>query len=235
MGADSRLSWPLAPTPNTPGTSRPLAATMGIDWRGSGWWAGGMAGPAGFVGRGSELSRLLGALGGDARLVLVVGDAGVGKTRFVGEGIARAAASGMVLLRGECLPLSGTLSLHPVADALGELSRLQDGQLLAAALDAVPGYVRAEIARLLPALNPKSPGGPAPDGRDEGWSRERLFSGVAELLAAVGRRSPTGVGLVLEDVHWADSATLDCLTFLARPGRGWWSPAGETKRRWRRT
>jgi DNA-binding CsgD family transcriptional regulator len=219
MGANSRLIWPPAPTLASPATFFPLAAEKGIDGRGVGWWAGGMAGPAGFFGRGSELSRLLGALGGDARLVLVVGDAGVGKTRFVGEGMARAAAAGMVLLRGECLPLSGTLPLHPVADALGELSRLQDGQLLAAALDAVPGYVREEIARLLPALNPKSPGGPAPDGRDEGWSRERLFSGVAELLAAVGRRSPTGVGLVLEDVHWADSATLDCLTFLARPGR----------------
>ena len=55
-----------------------------------------MAGPVGFVGRERELSRLLGALGGDVRLVLVVGDAGVGKTRFVEEGTRRAAAGGMV-------------------------------------------------------------------------------------------------------------------------------------------
>ena len=40
-----------------------------------------------FVGREGELSRLAGVLGGDARLVLVVGDAGVGKTRFAGEGM----------------------------------------------------------------------------------------------------------------------------------------------------
>ncbi|HYV76516.1 MAG TPA: ATP-binding protein, partial [Streptosporangiaceae bacterium] len=59
-----------------------------------------MAGPAGFVGRESEMSRLLEALGGDALAVLVVGDAGVGKTRFVDEGVARAAAAGMVMLRG---------------------------------------------------------------------------------------------------------------------------------------
>jgi predicted ATPase len=44
-----------------------------------------MARPARFVGREGELSRLLGALGGDVRLVLVVGDAGAGKTRFVAE------------------------------------------------------------------------------------------------------------------------------------------------------
>jgi DNA-binding CsgD family transcriptional regulator/tetratricopeptide (TPR) repeat protein len=175
-----------------------------------------MAGPPGFVGREGELSRLLGALGGDARLVLVVGDAGVGKTRFVAEGIARAETAGMVMLRGESLPLSGTLSLLPVADALGELGRRGGGALLAAALDAAPGYVRDEVGRLLPGLGP---GGPAADGRDGEWSRERLFAGVAELLAVVARKSGSGVGLVIEDVHWADSATLDCLTFLARAGR----------------
>ena len=71
-----------------------------------------VAGPAGFVGREGELSRLLGALGGDARLVLVVGDAGAGKTRFVAEVMTRAAAAGMVVVRGECLPLAGTLPLN---------------------------------------------------------------------------------------------------------------------------
>ena len=179
-----------------------------------------MAGPPGFVGREGELSRLLGALGGDARLVMVVGDAGVGKTRFVAEGIALAEAAGMVMVRGECLPLSGTLPLLPIADALAELGRRSGGALLAAALDAAPGYVRDEVGRLLPGLDPKSPerGTPA-DVREGVWSRERLLTGVAELLAAVVRRSTSGVGLVVEDVHWADSATLDCLTFLGRSGR----------------
>ncbi len=176
-----------------------------------------MAGPVGFVGRASELSRLLGALGGDARLVLVVGDAGVGKTRFVTEGTARAAAAGMVVLRGQCLLLAGTLPLLPVRDALGELAGPEGGGLLAAALDAAPGYVREEVGRLLPGLGPG--GGTVPGGRDGEWSRERLFAAVAEVLAVVAGRSGAGVGLVVEDVHWADSETLDFLTFLARPGR----------------
>src|SRR5215472_3281269 len=176
-----------------------------------------MAGPAGFVGRGGELSRLLGALGGDARLVLVAGDAGIGKSRFVGEAIARAEAAGMVMVRGECLPLSGTLPLHPVAAALGELGRLEDGRVVAAALADVPGWVRDEIARLSPGMTPHD--GTAPDGPAADWNREQLFTGVAELLAAVARRSASGAALIVEDVHWADSATLDCLTFLARPAR----------------
>jgi DNA-binding CsgD family transcriptional regulator len=161
------------------------------------------------------LSRLLEALGGDVRLVLVVGDAGVGKTRFAGEGMTRAAAAGLVMVRGECLPLAGTLPLLPVAAVLDELSGLNGGGLLAAALDAAPGYVRAEMGRLLPVLD--LGGGVALDGREDGWRRERLFSAVAELLDAVAQRAP--LGLVVEDVHWADSATLDCLTFLSRGGR----------------
>ncbi len=87
------------------------------------------------------------------RLVLVVGDAGSGKTRFVAEAIGRAAAGGMVMVRGECLPLAGTLPLLPVSDALGELAGL-DGSGLLAALDAAPGYVRDEVGRLLPGLSP---------------------------------------------------------------------------------
>jgi DNA-binding CsgD family transcriptional regulator/tetratricopeptide (TPR) repeat protein len=176
-----------------------------------------MAGPVRFVGREDELSRLLEALGGDVRLVLVVGDAGSGKTRFVTEAMERAAAAGMAIVRGECLPLAGALPLLPVADALGELARLDGGGPLAAALDAAPGYVREELGRLLPGLG--SGGGPVRDGRAGEWSRERLFSGVAEVLALVAGASPSGVGLVVEDVHWADSQTLDFLTFLVRTGR----------------
>ena len=73
--------------------------------------------------------------------------------------------------------------------------------------------MRAEVARLLPQLET---GGPGAGGRAEGWRRERLFSAVAELLGAVAGRS--GLGVVIEDVHWADSATLDCLTYLSRAG-----------------
>src|SRR4029453_331425 len=74
------------------------AVTCGnvIDAAGGGWGGGGGAGTGGFVGREGELSRLQSALAERARLVLVVGDAGIGKTRFVGEGLARATARGMV-------------------------------------------------------------------------------------------------------------------------------------------
>ena len=160
------------------------------------------------------MSHLAGALGGDTRIVLVVGDAGVGKTRFVAEGITRAGAEGMSWVSGACLPLAEKLPLLPVAEALGELARLDGGRLLEAALGMAPRYVREEMERLLPQLGT---GAAVAGERGDERQQERLFSAVAELLGAVAEGS--GAGLVIEDVHWADSATLDCLTYLGRAGR----------------
>jgi DNA-binding CsgD family transcriptional regulator len=172
-----------------------------------------VAGPSGFVGRDRELSVLHAALTGDTRLLLVAGDAGIGKTRFVTEGLR----AGLPVLSawGACLPLTEKLPLLPVAEALDALGRLDGGKLLEDALAAAPPYARAEAARLLPRLQPA---GPSEAGRSGGWQREHMFSGLAELLAAAAARRG-GLVLVIEDVHWADSATLDFLTFLARGGR----------------
>jgi len=153
------------------------------------------------------------ALDGDTRLLLVVGDAGVGKTLFVTEGLGSTGAQ-RPSAWGACLPLAEQLPLLPVAEALDALSRLKGGALLEGALDSAPAYARTEAGRLLPQL--QAPGAAA-DGLAGGWQRQRMFAGVAELMAAAAR--PAGLVVVIEDVHWADGATLDFLTFLAGAGR----------------
>ena len=171
------------------------------------WWGEGMATPAAFVGREDELSRLLAALANQTRMVLVVGDAGVGKTRLAGEAMARAAVTGMVTVRGECLPLGERLPLLPVAAALDDLARLDGGELLEAALAAAPEYVQGEVGRLLPRLGS---GGRAGAGR--------LGAGMA-AGAAVPRRSRS---------CWTRRPA------VAGPGSRWWSRmcTGRTARRW---
>jgi hypothetical protein len=148
------------------------------------------------------------------RVPITLPDAGVGKTRLVTEGMQRAAADGVVSVWGGCLPMRDTLPLLPVVDALVELSRLEGGELLDAALAVTPRYVRTEVERLLPQLEA---GAAESSGRGESGQRDRLFAAIAELLGAVGRRR--GMALVVEDVHWADTSTLDCLMFLTRPRR----------------
>ena len=176
-----------------------------------------------FAGRERELADLRAALGGGSRLVLVAGDAGIGKTRFVTEGLR-----GTPQVWGACLPLAEKLPFLPVTEALDALSRIGDGALLAGALAAIPAYAQAEAARLLPQLPPPAaeaarPGSGQPGsgqhtaGQPGAGQRGRMFSGVAELLAATARMG--GLTVVIEDVHWADGATLDFLTFLTRAGR----------------
>jgi tetratricopeptide (TPR) repeat protein len=106
-----------------------------------------------------------------------------------------------------------TLPLLPLADALGELSRVDRGDMLETALAVAPRYVRVEVARLVPELRS---GTVEPAGPDSG-QRDRLFAAIADLFSAVARRQR--IVLVVEDVHWADAATLDCLTFLTRARR----------------
>jgi DNA-binding NarL/FixJ family response regulator len=175
---------------------------------------------SGFAGRRGELARFARALAGETRLLLVVGDAGMGKTRFVTEALRAAAVNGVIVAWGGCLPLAEKLPLLPVAQALGELSHRADGRLLASALTEAPAYARTEIARLVPGLEAREAGGgdgggtPGAGPETGGWQRDRLFSAVADVLAAVAARSP--VIVVVEDVHWADPATLDCVTYLLR-------------------
>jgi predicted ATPase len=171
-----------------------------------------VGGSTAFVGRDRELSHLRSEVGGDTRLLLVMGDAGVGKTRLVAEATRRMA--GVVSVWGGCLPMRETLPLLPVMDALGELSRVDGGKLLDAALALTPRYVRVEVERLLPQLGT---GAAESSGPGDSGQRDRLFAAIAELLSAVARRRD--IALVVEDVHWADATTLDCLrSSLVRAG-----------------
>jgi len=107
------------------------ASSAAIDPGVVGWWAWGVGGSAVFVGRDRELARLRAVVGGgEARLLLVVGDAGVGKTRLVTQAMSRVAADGTLVVWGGCLPMRETLPLLPVVDALSELGRIDRGEPL---------------------------------------------------------------------------------------------------------
>ena len=131
--------------------------------------------------------------------------------------MALAAPAGMVTVRGECLPLAATLPMLPVTSALRELARLGGGKIMESALTATPEFARQEIGRLLPQLGTGDLGTGSAGWSDQ-WQRGRLFAGVADLLGGVASEARAGLGLVIEDVHWADSETLDFLTFLRTSG-----------------
>ncbi|HSK35478.1 MAG TPA: AAA family ATPase, partial [Actinomycetota bacterium] len=174
-----------------------------------------------FVGRTQELARLAAAgdraAGGTPTAVLIGGEAGVGKTRLVGEVVAGARAAGATVLAGGCVELGGEgVPFAPLIEALRGFVRDLDEPGLAR---LAPGQARAELARLLPELGP--PGGPGAGerpafGGDPGpWSEQgRLFELLLGLLERLGAERPAV--LVVEDLHWADRSTRDLLAFLVR-------------------
>ncbi|MFF3936862.1 helix-turn-helix transcriptional regulator [Streptomyces phaeofaciens] len=157
-----------------------------------------------FVGRDEELARLSGVLErareGEARAVLVAGDAGVGKTRVLDEAAARATRAGTTVLTGHCVDLGDIgLPYLPFTEILGVLAA---DERFAPVLAAHP-----VVDRLL---------GAGPDAERDAGGRLPLFEGMAGLLADLSRATP--LLLVLEDLHWADQSSRDLLRFLLSRG-----------------
>ncbi|QOV33587.1 AAA family ATPase [Streptomyces ferrugineus] len=166
------------------------------------------------IGRDPEFTRLSRVLEraqeGEARAVLIAGDAGVGKTRVLDEVAGKASAAGMTVLTGHCVDLGDVgLPYLPFTEVLGVLAG--DGRS-AEVLGAHP-----VVGRLL--------GG----GTDAVSDRLRLFEGIAGLLADLSEIAP--VLLVLEDLHWADQSSRDLLRFLLSRGILQRTAAGAPARR----
>jgi predicted ATPase len=167
------------------------------------------------VGRRDELSGLGAALqraeGGEATIVLVGGEAGVGKTRLVEEAAASAAQAGARVLVGGCVELGGdALPFAPLVDALRSLARSTPEPQLAELL----GPARRELARLLPELDPDA----ALAASVDGGRTSQLLELVLGVLGRLAAERP--LMLVIEDLHWADASTLDLVALLVRALRG---------------
>jgi DNA-binding CsgD family transcriptional regulator/tetratricopeptide (TPR) repeat protein len=157
--------------------------------------------PPGFVGRDAELDLLGRALDGAPTVVLVEGEAGIGKTRLVREFLAVQAEARSRMLVAVCPPFRDPLTLGPVVDAL----RQAGPDVRRLRLSALAGALRP----LFPEWAAELPTAPEPL-EDAGAARHRLFSALAELLDQL-----TVAVLVIEDAHWADEVTLELLLFLA--------------------
>ncbi|HEX9354613.1 MAG TPA: AAA family ATPase, partial [Streptosporangiaceae bacterium] len=143
------------------------------------------------IGRAAEVAALGAALAdarcGQGRLVLVEGDAGIGKTRLVEEFTAR--AEGVRVLAGGGIPLASGTPYAPVLGILQALARFHP----------------AAAGGLLPQDAP---------GRADPFGRTRLLAAAAEAVRAVAAENP--LVLVVEDLHWADASTCGLVSFLAR-------------------
>jgi DNA-binding CsgD family transcriptional regulator/tetratricopeptide (TPR) repeat protein len=165
------------------------------------------------VGRDGELAQIEHALDvaltGHPVLVVVRGEAGIGKSRLVREAIQRAQARDSAILHGACLDLDGDgLPYLPIVEALRGLARVtsRDG------MRELLGPAAPELSALLPDLADPEPAGGRPAGSESTVDRARLFERFLGFLDRLGTSAP--VLAVIEDIQWIDPATRDLVTFL---------------------
>ena len=175
----------------------------------------GFADRTAFVARDRERTQLRRclqqALDGRGKVVTIEGEAGVGKTRLAVESAQEAWHKGVRILAGRCHDTDDSLPYGPFVEVLeAALPRAANSEVLREAL----GKEAPELARLLPQLRRLLPELPQPPELPTEQSRRLLLASVVEFLARSSRERP--MLLLLDDLHWADAASLGLLDFLAQ-------------------
>jgi tetratricopeptide (TPR) repeat protein len=165
------------------------------------------------VGRVEELERInaagRAAASGQAGVAVIMGVAGIGKTRLAEEFLMRAAAEGFASARGGCFAAEGRLAYGPVTDWLRS-------EAIATHLHDLEAVRLTELSRVLPELLSERPHLSRPEPLIESWQRRRFFEAVALAVTAM----PEPLALLIDDLQWADSGTVQWLRYIMhfRPG-----------------
>jgi predicted ATPase/class 3 adenylate cyclase len=167
-----------------------------------------------FVGREPELAQLRkgidAAFSGQGRVLLLVGEPGIGKTRTAEEVSTYAALRGAQVLWGRCHEGEGAPSYWPWVQLIRSYVHDSEPSTLLAEMGAGASAIAevvSDVRERLPGLQPVSPLEPE-------QARFRLFDSVTRFLANASQRRP--LAIVLDDLHWADKPSLLLLQFLAR-------------------
>ncbi len=137
---------------------------------------------------------------GHGQLVVIAGDAGVGKSRLVQEFSAQANRDGWTAATGGCVDVAAGALTYA---ALIEIFRHLDRHLGREVMAKLAGAGIDDLAALLPGVPDAQPGAGGP-----------LLERMLDFLVRLGEVAPAVV--VVEDLHWADSSTRDLISFLAR-------------------
>lgn len=136
-------------------------------------------------------------------LELVLGEAGIGKTRLAEQFVQWADRQGIATAAARCYPGEGGLAYAPIAAWLR-------ADALRPALSRLDGAWRDEIARILPELVTEQHGPTSAEAESGSWQQQRFFDGLVRAFVALGKP----LVLFLDDVQWADRATLAWLGYL---------------------
>jgi len=171
-----------------------------------------------FVGREKEMDELRAgledSLSGRGRLLMLVGEPGIGKTRTSEEFATYARLRNVQVLWGRCYEGEGAPAYWPWVQIIR--SYVHDKEPKELMSEMGPGA--ADIAQVVSEVKERLPGLPAPPALEPEQARFRLFDSITTFLKNAAKDTPLMV--VLDDLHWADKPSLLLLQFLARELRG---------------
>ncbi|HSK67400.1 MAG TPA: AAA family ATPase, partial [Anaerolineales bacterium] len=167
------------------------------------------------IGRESDLQRLERLLtqsqDGKGQIALISGEAGIGKSRLVREARARA-PQGTVILEGYCFQTDSALPYAPLLDLFRNFFVRYSQQEIAQAMRASAQMLLTLFPELAAAFPDLSPSGASNPNLEQ--EKRRLFQALAGTIMELAQRKP--LILLLEDLHWSDSTSLEFLLLLAR-------------------
>jgi predicted ATPase/DNA-binding SARP family transcriptional activator len=169
------------------------------------------------IGRAGELAVLHNAYDASrssGQMVSIEGEAGIGKSRLAEEFLADLSSKGAAIIVARCYEGERRLAYGPIVSAL-RAAITQREQANARLLDSISPLWLSEAARLLPELATMRPGMPQAAPLDSPGAQSRFFEGLRRVLLALSGEAQSGI-IFVDNVHWADGASLDLLTYLVR-------------------
>ena len=173
---------------------------------------GSLLSPGPIVGRHRELTLIMNHYKaikeGYVRVVLLTGEPGIGKTYLLDEVAVQTAHDGAVILRGNASDAEGMPPFLPFLEALGRYIREAPQDQLRTQIAAIPQMLVSLLPELAIYLHDLRATSPLPPEQ----TRFRLYEAFGAFLEAVS--ASRALVLALDDLHWADSASLDLLCYL---------------------
>ena len=171
-------------------------------------------GSARLIGRDAERAQVLRSLqdakSGRGSLILLFGEAGVGKSRLAEDALGAARQLGCQTLVGRCYEQEGTPALIPFIEVLDEASRLMPAAVFRQAVKASA----PELAKLMPELHRLFPDMPPPMELPPALRQRFLFTNIREFLTRAAQFAP--MVIFIDDLQWADDSTIQLTQHLAQ-------------------